>query len=126
MWGHPLYFDLALQAYLVTLVDTRELVARVARRFMPRLKTESEVATMHYLRQRTSIPVPDVYYYDPNPYNRLGGEYILMSKVRLIIPVVMYPDITCYIRQKVFPCHAYTTPSPTNNSNPSLQISQLS
>ncbi|KAG1763292.1 hypothetical protein EDD22DRAFT_887499 [Suillus occidentalis] len=72
----------ACEAYLVTLVDSRELVARVARRFMPRLKTESEVATMHYLRQRTSIPVPDVYHYDPNPYNRLGGEYILMSKAK--------------------------------------------
>ncbi|KAG2140676.1 hypothetical protein DEU56DRAFT_980054 [Suillus clintonianus] len=71
-----------LNAYLVTLIDTRELVARVARRFMPRLKTESEVATMHYLRERTSIPVPDVYYYDANPYNRLGGEYILMSRAK--------------------------------------------
>ncbi|KAF9240465.1 hypothetical protein BU15DRAFT_87686 [Melanogaster broomeanus] len=60
-------------AYLVTLVDTRELVARVARRFMPRLKTQ-------YLREKTSVPVPDVYFYDSNPYNRLGGEYILMSK----------------------------------------------
>ncbi|EGO03333.1 hypothetical protein SERLA73DRAFT_101409 [Serpula lacrymans var. lacrymans S7.3] len=68
------------KAYLVTLVDTRELVARVARRFMPRLKTESEVATLKYLREKTSIPVPFVYHYDANPYNRLGGEYILMSK----------------------------------------------
>ena len=69
------------QAYLVTLVDTRQLVARVARQFMPRLKTQSEVATMQYLREKTSIPVPDVYFYDSNPYNRLGGEYILMAKV---------------------------------------------
>ncbi|PIL27600.1 hypothetical protein GSI_10751 [Ganoderma sinense ZZ0214-1] len=68
------------KGYLVILVDRRELVARVARRFMPRLKTESEVATMHYLRQHTSIPVPEVYHYDANPYNRLGGEFILMSK----------------------------------------------
>lgn len=74
-----------MQAYLVTLADARQLVARVARRFMSRLKTESEVATMHYLRERTSIPVPDVYYYDANPYNRLGGEYILMSKVILVL-----------------------------------------
>ena len=36
---------------------------------------------MRYLRERTSIPVPTVYHYDSNPYNRLGGEYILMSKV---------------------------------------------
>jgi hypothetical protein len=71
----------AYKAYLVTLDDTRQLVARVARRFMPRLKTQSEVATMQYLREKTCIPVPDVYFYDSNPYNRLGGEYILMSKV---------------------------------------------
>lgn len=65
------------------MVDAREVVARVARRFMPRLKTESEVATMRYLREHTDVPVPEVYQYDANPYNRLGGEYILMSKVRL-------------------------------------------
>ena len=51
---------------------------------MPRLKTESEVATMRYLRERTSVPVPVVYHYDANPFNRLGGEYILMSKVCLL------------------------------------------
>ena len=48
---------------------------------MPRLKTESEVATINYLRQKTSVPVPTIYHYDSNPYNRLGGEWILMSKV---------------------------------------------
>ena len=37
---------------------------------------------MQYLRERTNVPVPTVYHYDANPYNRLGGEYILMSKVR--------------------------------------------
>ncbi|KAF8628047.1 hypothetical protein AX17_006051 [Amanita inopinata Kibby_2008] len=68
------------KAYLITLGNRVELVARVARRFMPRLKTESEVATMNYLRERTDVPVPTVYHYDSNPYNRLGGEYILMSK----------------------------------------------
>ena len=50
---------------------------------MQKLKTESEVATMHYLRENTSIPVPTIYHYDSNPYNRLGGEYIIMSKVRI-------------------------------------------
>ncbi|KAI0072090.1 hypothetical protein K474DRAFT_1686788 [Panus rudis PR-1116 ss-1] len=69
-----------LPGYLITLVDSREVVARVARRFMPRIKTESEVATMRYLRERTNVPVPTVYHYDSNPYNRLGGEYIIMSK----------------------------------------------
>lgn len=58
---------------------------------MPRLKTQSEVATLRYLRENTPVPVPTVYYYDSNPYNRLGGEYILMSKVRLITIFQKYP-----------------------------------
>ncbi len=59
-----------------------QVVLRVARRFLPKLKTESEVATLRYLRAHTSVPVPEVYWYDANPYNRLGGEYIVMEKVR--------------------------------------------
>ncbi|KAH9477557.1 hypothetical protein JR316_0009779 [Psilocybe cubensis] len=70
------------KAYLVTLADHVQLVARVARRFMPRLKTESEVATIHYLRHKTNVPVSKIYHYDSNPYNRLGGEFILMSKAQ--------------------------------------------
>ncbi|EIN08769.1 hypothetical protein PUNSTDRAFT_67873 [Punctularia strigosozonata HHB-11173 SS5] len=70
------------KAYLITLVDGEEVVARVARKFMPRIKTESEVATMQYLRKYTSVPVPEVYHYDANQYNRLGGEFIIMSKAR--------------------------------------------
>ena len=56
---------------------------------MPRLKTESEVATMQYLRAYTNIPVPVVYAWDSNPYNRLGGEYILMSRVSFPLPNVL-------------------------------------
>ncbi|KAF8908515.1 hypothetical protein CPB84DRAFT_1766803 [Gymnopilus junonius] len=67
-------------AYLITMVDQVAVVARVARRFMPRLKTESEVATIHYLREKTNVPVSTIYHYDSNPYNRLGGEFIVMSK----------------------------------------------
>lgn len=84
-----------LKAYLITLVNGVELVARVARRFMPRLKTESEVATMAYLRERTDVPVPVVYHYDSNPFNRLGGEYILMSKVRHPVASLTREPITC-------------------------------
>lgn len=48
---------------------------------MPRIKTESEIATMDFLRKNTNFPVPIVYHHDSSPFNRLGGEYILMSKV---------------------------------------------
>ncbi|KAF7289806.1 hypothetical protein MIND_01354900 [Mycena indigotica] len=68
------------KAYLVTLTSSHQVVARVARRFMPRLKTESEIATLRYLREKTQLSVPEIHHYDSNPYNRLGGEYIIMSK----------------------------------------------
>jgi len=68
------------KGYLITLADSREVVTRVARRFMPHLKTESEVATMRYLRENTNIPVPTIIHHDSNPYNRLGGEFIIMTK----------------------------------------------
>ncbi|KAJ7735375.1 hypothetical protein DFH07DRAFT_987346 [Mycena maculata] len=85
------------KAYLITLTSSHQVVARVARRFMPRLKTESEIATLSYLREKTSVPVPEVHCYDSNPYNRLGGEYILMSKVPpspspLSPAIVSYPS----------------------------------
>ena len=59
-----------------------QLVARVGGRFMLQLKTESEVATINYLIKRlVLVPVPTIYHYNSNPFNRLGGEWILMSKV---------------------------------------------
>jgi len=52
----------------------------------------SQVATLDYVRNKTSVPVPNVFYYDSSPYNEIGYEYIVMSKVRpsepyyLVIP----------------------------------------
>lgn len=37
------------QAFVVQLESGEELVARLARRFMPRIKTESEVRRSHFL-----------------------------------------------------------------------------
>ena len=65
---------------------------------MPRIKTESEVgtaghtrtysllssqvATLDYIRNKTNVPVPNVFFFDSSPYNEIGYEYIVMSKVR--------------------------------------------
>jgi hypothetical protein len=105
------YHRLGPQAYSVTLSDSRVVIARVARRFMPRRKTESEVATMEYVRTYTSIPVPDVHFYDSNPYNRLGGEYIIMSKVGFTLYLLSESrDLTVLLRPMAFPCPPYTSP----------------
>lgn len=87
---------------------------------MPRIKTESEVATMHFLRKYTNFPVPTVFHYDASPYNRLGGEYILMSKViKLPTPSVVLGILTQRLvlhRQLEFPSPKFTTPCRTITS----------
>lgn len=65
---------------------------------MPRIKTESEVATMDFLRKYTNFPVPSVFHYDSSPYNRLGGEYILMSKVMISSTLSV---ASCYLNRRL-------------------------
>lgn len=45
----------------------------------PRYKTESEVATIEFARQNTSLPVPQIIAFDSNNENELGFEWILME-----------------------------------------------
>jgi aminoglycoside phosphotransferase (APT) family kinase protein len=47
----------------------------------PKVKTLSEVATLAYVREKTSIPVPKVVAYDADLTNELGFEYIRMERV---------------------------------------------
>ena len=46
-----------------------------------RAKEESEIATIQYVKQHTSIPVPEIYYQDLNPDNAIGAAYVLMEKL---------------------------------------------
>lgn len=54
---------------------------RVALPIEPYYKTESEVATIAYLRANTSIPVPQVFAWNSNSKNELRFEWILMAKI---------------------------------------------
>ncbi|KAL2669844.1 hypothetical protein Neosp_015141 [[Neocosmospora] mangrovei] len=61
---------------------TVEYLMRVALPLDPFFKTESEVATMDYIRRNSSIPVPKVIAYASSASNELGFEWILMERVR--------------------------------------------
>ena len=56
-------------------------ILRVALPVDPYLKTASEVATLSYLSNHTSIPVPKVIAYDASAENDLGFEWILMTRL---------------------------------------------
>jgi aminoglycoside phosphotransferase len=56
-------------------------ILRVTLPVDPHLKTASEVATLSYVSNHTSIPVPEVIAYDPSAQNDLGFEWILMTRL---------------------------------------------
>lgn len=69
------------KVFLLTMDDDFECIARLALPCYPRFKTESEVATMKFLAEKTSIPVPKVYAWDSDANNAVGAEYILMERI---------------------------------------------
>ncbi|KAL6918797.1 hypothetical protein FSHL1_002791 [Fusarium sambucinum] len=56
-------------------------IARFARVKGNDAKEESEVATIRYLKQHTSIPVPEIYHQDLDPENTVGAAFVLMERL---------------------------------------------
>lgn len=59
----------------------------------PFYKTASEVATLSYIREHTSVPVPCVIAYSPTAENELGCEWILMERVPGVALAGVWSDI---------------------------------
>lgn len=64
-------FDCAKGSYLM----------RVVLPVAPGVKTESEVATLNFIPENTSIPVPRVIASDSNLQNELGFEWMIMERI---------------------------------------------
>ncbi|KAJ6614811.1 hypothetical protein B0H10DRAFT_2191330 [Mycena sp. CBHHK59/15] len=46
-------------------------------------KLSSEVATMRYVKAKTSIPVPTIYFYDDDIDGKVGGPWMLMEYIQV-------------------------------------------
>jgi Phosphotransferase enzyme family len=66
---------------MVDKVPSPSYIMRVALPVDPYFKTASEVATLKFLSQHTSIPVPSVIAYDTSPENKLEFEWTLMTRL---------------------------------------------
>ena len=60
----------------------QEYLFRVSLPIDPFSKIESEVATLRFVRENTTIPVADVIAWESSTENELGYEWILMEKIR--------------------------------------------
>ncbi|KAL8387107.1 hypothetical protein RB595_010151 [Gaeumannomyces hyphopodioides] len=56
-------------------------IARLSRLNNTRAKSVSEIATAQYLKRFSSIPVPEIYYYDLDPDNDIGAPVVLMERM---------------------------------------------
>lgn len=56
-------------------------IMRITLPVEPFFKTESECATIAYIRKYTSIPIPKVIAYDSSSENPLGFEWMLYEKI---------------------------------------------
>lgn len=66
--------------YKISTADTTCLI-RVTLPVDPRYKTESEVATIEFVGQKTDMPVPRIIAFDTSNESELGFEWILMEMV---------------------------------------------
>jgi Ser/Thr protein kinase RdoA (MazF antagonist) len=56
-----------------------ECLMRVSLPVYPRLKTQSEVATINFVREQTDMPVPRILAFDSESKTELGFEWIMME-----------------------------------------------
>ncbi|KAH6844627.1 hypothetical protein B0I37DRAFT_311689 [Chaetomium sp. MPI-CAGE-AT-0009] len=70
------------KVYVVTFPEKqKEVIARVTLPVDPKWKTLSEVATLRWVRENTSLPVPEVISYQADRNSAIGFEWMVMSKM---------------------------------------------
>ncbi|EEQ31948.1 conserved hypothetical protein [Microsporum canis CBS 113480] len=69
------------RVFIFTMDTGRRIVARVPTQVAgpPKLTTNSEVATVAYLRLKTALPIPNILLWSDDPSNPVGIEYIIQE-----------------------------------------------
>ncbi|KAJ7094702.1 hypothetical protein B0H15DRAFT_830573, partial [Mycena belliarum] len=73
--------DSASQRQLVARVDFPFQALCTDKAIAVPWKLASEVATMQYVKERTAIPIPRIYFYDEDADGKVGGAWMLMEYV---------------------------------------------
>jgi aminoglycoside phosphotransferase (APT) family kinase protein len=61
--------------------DGWNCIARFTRDYEMLQKTESELATIEYVRKNTTIPVPEIYFVNHNENHVVGAPFVLMERM---------------------------------------------
>lgn len=61
--------------------DGWSCIARFTRNYEMLCKTESELASIEYVRKHTSIPVPQIYFVNHNENHVVGAPFVLMQRL---------------------------------------------
>ncbi|RAL15958.1 uncharacterized protein BO97DRAFT_458945 [Aspergillus homomorphus CBS 101889] len=69
------------RGFLLTMDNGCELIAKIPCAHTEQAFLASEVATSKYLRQYTSLPIPNVLAWNPDKTNEIGSEYLIVEKI---------------------------------------------
>ncbi|KAL1671018.1 kinase-like domain-containing protein [Schizophyllum commune] len=67
----------------------------------PPSKMRSEIATLKYVRQHSSVPVPDVIYHNLDDEGEVGGEWMMMEYVPGVPLMEKWPNMTREEREEI-------------------------
>jgi aminoglycoside phosphotransferase (APT) family kinase protein len=82
-------------------MGTPQYIFRATTPVEPFFKTVDEVATLSYLREHTSIPVPRVIAHSSTSDNEVGCEWILMEKIPGVALADAWRDIDLETKSRV-------------------------
>jgi len=68
------------RSYIVLCDDGEEYVLRLCGKHWERYKTVSEVNSLRFIKENTTLPVPIIYHYDSSK-EEIGFEYLIMEKM---------------------------------------------
>jgi hypothetical protein len=66
---------------VLTCQDGWSCIGRFTRVHEPLFKTESELATIAYVREHTPVPVPEIYFVNHNHNHVVGAAFVLMERL---------------------------------------------
>jgi hypothetical protein len=81
--------------------DGWSCIARFTRDHEMLCKTESELATIEYVRKHTSIPVPQMYFVNHNESHVVGSPFVLMERLQGQPLCNVWPDLTLEYKKSV-------------------------
>lgn len=96
VWGGSFH-----EIRILTFEDGWTCIGRFTSLYEPLFKTESELATIAYVRKHTQIPVPQIYFVNHDQNHAVGSAFVLMERMEGVRLSDIWRDLSMEHRMSV-------------------------